>query len=289
MGHTTMRGGRPYLQRRLAAEMIRERNTAGLNAKQAAEAAGVAQSSLSRLENAESGVHSTTFRALLDYAYKVPPGDRRDYLLGLYKLARSGTAYWSTYGDVFSAVPWFETYVDLELEADAVLAWDPWLINGLMQTEAYARALISMGNPSLPDSEVTRMVELRIERQKRVLDGQLAFDTVIAEEVLARPYGGAEAFKDQLRHMARIAALPRVTVQILPAGGTPPPHAGQFHIVDFRDAADPAVVYLEELDAATYHRDAQRVRKYAQTHRDLRGAAHSPNRSEEIIAQLLKG
>jgi transcriptional regulator with XRE-family HTH domain len=280
-----MRHGRPYLLRKLAREMIAERG--GVSAKKVAEEAVITASSLSRLENAEGTVYWTTFRALLD-AYHVE-GDRRDYLTDLWQAGRAGRPYWSTFGDVLGQVPWFETYVDLELEAQEVTTFDPWLLNGLVQTEGYATALVRAANPALDDVEVERIVGLRTARQERVVNGQLGLVSVICEEVLARPYGGEQAFRQQLGQLREMMRLPRVTVQVLPAGGTPPPHAGMFHVVDFTDPVDPAVAYTETLHDALYVWDEGRVREYARTHRELRGVAHNPEDSAEIIAQRMKG
>lgn len=285
---TKMRHGRPYLLRKLAREMIKERG--GISAKKAAEEAGISASSLSRLENAEGTVNKNTLRSLLVFAYHLSEDSGRyAALMALYQAGRAGTPFWSTFGDVLGKVPWFETYVDLELEAIEVSTYDPGLINGLMQTEGYATDLVRTANPALTDEDIERIVGLRTARQERVLNGHLGLVTVMAEEVLARPYGGRAAFRQQLGQVLEMMALPRVSVQVLPAGGTPPPVFGMFHLVDFADPRDPAVAYTETLHDAVYVGDEGRVREYARAHRELRGVAHPPERSAEIIGQRMKG
>jgi transcriptional regulator with XRE-family HTH domain len=282
----TSRRARPLLLSKLANAARRIRAESGLTLEAAGELAEVSTTSISRLESGIGVANLSTLRSLMERAYNLQ-GDRLEEILELGRKARSDRGFWATYGDVLP--DWFETYIDLESEADTVATFDPWLVNGLLQSGPYAEALFRMANPTTGETEIKRMVDLRQQRQQRVLAGDLAVRSVMAEEVLDRPYGGLTVMADQLRLLLELSRLPRVSLQILPAGGTPPPHAGQFHVVDFPTTEDPSVVYLEQMLGAVYLRDSADVREYARMHGDLGAAARSPQDSVEMIARRLEG
>ncbi|MBE1486174.1 helix-turn-helix domain-containing protein [Plantactinospora soyae] len=114
-------------------------------------------------------------------------------------------------------MPWFRQWAVLEREALALRCFELTVIPGLLQTEAYARALLS-GGRLFTNAEVEQHVATRMARQE-ILTGETLplFTAVIDERVLRQPVGGAEVMGDQLRHIAKLCAeQPRIRVQVVP-------------------------------------------------------------------------
>ena len=274
--------GRPFRRRRLAHELIRLREAANLNAEQAAAAAGIAQSSISRIEGATVSVRSTTLRAVLD-AYEVT-GDQRDALIAL-AASVNHEAWWHAYGDV---VPdWLEVYVDLEAEASSLAVYSVQFVDGLLQTEDYARAVYQAGRLDEPANITERQVQLRMERQKRVLSGEMVLEIIMEEWALTRVYGSRAVMRAQLTHMAEVASLRNVRLQILPTRSQPNV-VGSFALLDFPEVADPTVAYIEHEAGALYVEDADQVRRYDQAYDRLRASAMSPEHTVDTLAELAK-
>lgn len=113
------------------------------------------------------------------------------------------------------ALGWFSRWVEeVEPRATMLWTWDPLLVPGLLQTEAYARAIFA--SISDPD-RVDRQVQARVARvaifNKPTAPSLLA---VIDEGVLHRPIGGKRVLIEQLRHLLNLAQHPRITVQLVP-------------------------------------------------------------------------
>ena len=131
--------------------------------------------------------------------------------------------------------PGFRDWSELEDKAALLRAWSPGIVHGLLQTEDYARALLST-MPGASDEAVTGRLHARLERQRRVIlrDSPPAAWFVVDELALHRLVGSADIMAAQMRQLAAVAALPDVTVQILPAIAHPATASG-FVVAD--DAA----------------------------------------------------
>ncbi|WP_367130152.1 MULTISPECIES: helix-turn-helix domain-containing protein [Streptomyces] len=104
-------------------------------------------------------------------------------------------------------------------EGEALTLWgyQPLLIPGLLQTEAYARALIGTNHPPVDDEEVEERVAARMERQALLMRKPLAqCNFVIYEAALRCQMGGIDACKGQLLHLLEVGKLRNVSIQVLP-------------------------------------------------------------------------
>lgn len=143
---------------------------------------------------------------------------------------------------------YFTDAAELEPVAETICDFAPLLVPGLLQTEAYARAVFHAAQPLLPDEEVNERVAHRLARQRilKRAEGTTPpmYWAVLDEGVLRRPVGGAEAMCQQLEHIAAVVRERRGLVQALPfAAG---PHAlmeGLVTLMSFADA--PPVAYVE--------------------------------------------
>ena len=131
----------------------------------------------------------------------------------------------------------FDVYLGLE-EAAASLAWyEPELVPGLLQTEDYARAVISAGKPGTDAEEIDRRVQLRIERQVLIRRPHVPLELRVAvnESILRRQVGGREVMAGQLDALADVAGLPNVRLRVVPFS------AGLHHGMHDRAVRHPAV------------------------------------------------
>jgi hypothetical protein len=126
----------------------------------------------------------------------------------------------------------FRNWSELEDKATCLRAWSPGIIHGLLQTEDYAAALLAT-MPGASEETVTSRLRARMERQRRVIsrDTPPAAWFVVDEMALYRPVGSPAIMATQMRQIAALAALPDVTVQILPAIAHPATASG-FVIAD---------------------------------------------------------
>ncbi|MFD2354549.1 helix-turn-helix domain-containing protein [Nonomuraea ferruginea] len=115
-----------------------------------------------------------------------------------------------------SAPPWFRPWLDVEATAEAIRTWAPLVVPGLLQTEDYARAVLS-GDVGTASEQVEERVIARMERQSilRRPKPPLLW-AVIDEAVLHRPIGSPSVMAAQLTRLLEAGRTPRSTIQILP-------------------------------------------------------------------------
>lgn len=269
-------------RRRLASEMRRYREAAGLTLEQAARHLDSSHSRLSRIETSQVGIRPPDLRVLLEL-YEVPP-DAREVMITLCRESRQ-RGWWHGYGN---AVPeWFQFYVGLESEAAGLAIYESQFIHGLLQTEQYARAVLQAAVNPLPPDELERKVQLRMDRQTLLTDNGLRMRVVLDEAVLRRPIGGPATLRNQLQHLLEVTDLPNVSLQVLPlaAGASV---LNSFTIIDFPDPADQAVIFVESLTGALYLEKPEEIRDYTLKFDYLRAEARDPAQSTQTIAELVK-
>ncbi len=272
---------RPFRRRRLGRELAAYRNAKGLTGEQAAKLAMIAASSITRIEGGKFAAKVSTVKNLLD-VYEVT-GPKKDALIALARGAGE-EIFWQSYTDVLA--DWFELYIDLEAEAADIAVYDAQFINGLAQTEDYARAMFETWRPDEDPESLQRRVKVRMERQARVRDGKTRLRLILAESALRRRFGGRKVMAEQYRQLATLAQHRNVSVQILP-DSAPVGVLGSFTILDFTEAdLDPSVVYLEHETGALYVEKADEIRQYARVYDGLRAAARDPETTVEQLTQL---
>ena len=170
-------------------------------------------------------------------------------------------------------------YVGLEAAASAMQEYNAELVTGLLQTEAYARAVMAAAmRAGTDDQETERQIAVRLHRQKRLTapDAPTLW-AVMNEAVLHRQVGGPQVMAGQLAHIGQPAARPNVIIQVLPfTAGAHPAMLGSFTVMQFPDPADPAVVYLEAQTGALYLEKPDDVRRYSLMIDYLRAQALGP-------------
>ena len=200
-------------RRRLAAELRAIRESKGKSGDSVAAALKWSASKISRYERARTGLRPREVERLLDY-YGIT-GPRRALLLTLAEDAAQ-KGWWEEFGDNLSED--YQQFIGLEYEATSMSIWHVDVVTGLLQTEAYARHIISSYSrvEPVPPGMIGRMVSVRMRRQQ-VLDREgLQISVVLDESVLKRRIGNDSVMYEQLQRLAQEAEKPNITVQILP-------------------------------------------------------------------------
>jgi transcriptional regulator with XRE-family HTH domain len=268
--------------RRLVIELKRFREAAGLTGEQVAEQMGWSVAKVYRIEGDKVRVLPRDAQRLLRL-YGIG-GEQAEAVMELARAARARD-WWHQYS---GAIPeWFQFYVGLEAAASAMQEYCAELVTGLLQTEAYARAVMAAAARSDVE-EMDRQVAVRLERQKRLTAPDAPNLWVVLDEaVLLRQVGGPAVMAGQLAHIDQMAGQPNVTVQVLPfTAGAHPAMLGSFTLMQFPDPADKDVVYLEAETGALYLEKQQDVRRYSLMIDYLRAQALGPAESRALIAQL---
>ena len=223
--------------------------------------------------------------ALLDF-YAVDAAER-EQLINLARDARK-RGWWHSYSDVLPE--WYETYVGLEAEASSMHTYESEAIPGLLQTEEYAYAITKSTLIRATEPEITRRVELRMQRQDRITGAQpLDLWAVIGETALRRCVGGPAVLRRQLEHVRKLAELPNVTVQVMPLdAGAHPAQAGPFVILRYSNHIDPDVVYLETHVGGLYLERENELCKYATMMDHLRAHAIDPEGSDAALSERIE-
>jgi transcriptional regulator with XRE-family HTH domain len=233
-------------RRRLAAELREIREHKGKSGDSVAAALRWSPSKISRYERARTGLRPREVERLLDY-YQIT-GPRRALLLGLAEDAAQ-KGWWEEFAVSLSED--YKQFIGFEHEAAAMAIWHVDVVTGLLQTEAYARHIISSYSrvEPMPPGMIGRMVSVRLRRQQ-VLDREdLKLSVVLDESVLKRRIGDESVMYEQLQRLVQEADRPNLILQILPLSAQHMVFGESFVVFSFQDATDATqdVVITEQL------------------------------------------
>src|SRR5579875_1853944 len=183
-------------RRRLAAELRGIRESKGRSGETVAAALRWSPSKVSRYERAKTGLRPREVERLLDY-YGIT-GPRRALLLALAEEAAQ-KGWWEDSADILSED--YQQFIGLEHEATSIAIWHVDVVPGLLQTEAYARHIISSYSRVEPIAPgmIERMVRVRMRRQQVLNREKLHLSVVLDESVLRRRIGDEPVMREQLR------------------------------------------------------------------------------------------
>jgi uncharacterized protein DUF5753/helix-turn-helix protein len=112
--------------------------------------------------------------------------------------------------------PWFRSWVEHEQQAATLRIWQLGVLSGLLQTEAYARAILAV-NPGVTEDQVSERLAARLARQVILTrDDPPAAWFLVDQAALRRCVGSAAIMAVQLAHLAGLARLPNITIQVVP-------------------------------------------------------------------------
>jgi hypothetical protein len=280
-------GGPTALRMLLGSHLRRLREAQSISRETAGWEIRASESKISRMELGRVSFKERDVADLLTL-YGVDDEEERARLLGLVREANT-PGWWHREGDILPS--WFQSYLGLEASASLIRTYEIQFIPGLLQTPEYARSVIILGNRSAPTWEIDRRVSLRMRRQELLTRDKPAKKVwvVIDEAALRRPIGGSSVMSAQIAHLADVAKLSNVRIQVIPftAGG----HAaagGAFTILRFSEPDLSDVVYIEQMNSALYLDKAEDVDYYTAMMEQLCIQAEPPARTPEILDEILR-
>jgi transcriptional regulator with XRE-family HTH domain len=182
--------------------------------------------------------------------------------------------------------PWFREWPSIEREALSLRSWELPVVPGLLQTEAYARALLRGVLPDANGDEVEQQASARVQRQEilRRQDPPMLW-AIMDEGALRRRVGDASIMREQLDHLIEVSRSPKIKVLVVPASaGAHVGLSGAFVIAEFREGPD--VVYLDTAAQGQIADHPDIVKACAQVFDTLRAEALPPQASLDLIAEV---
>lgn len=271
--------------RRLAAEMRRLRESRDMTREEVSTRTSINEATIYRLETARvRRPQKRTLTALLDL-YGVADPHREELL----DLGRNG-AQQEWLQPYHAELPEdYTTYMAFEAEARSVNNYESLFVPGLLQTEAYAHAVITGVLPMASEREVEHRVHARIERQHLLHKSDpLKLWAIIDEAALHRQVGGRDVMRRQLDHLIKAANEPNVIVQVIPySAGAHPGMPGSFILLDFPNPADPNVVHIDSLAGDLFLEKEADIRRYRLLFDHLRAVASRPDQTTSMLVTLM--
>ncbi|MDB1090112.1 helix-turn-helix transcriptional regulator [Streptomyces sp. ACA25] len=280
-------GGAPTALRVVLGRRLHDlREEAGLSYEQAAHALDVTHATIRRMEKAQVGLKIPYVEKLLRI-YGISDQSELDSFLGLVREANR-PGWWHRYRDVLP--DWFSAFVSLEAEADQIRAYEPHYIPGLLQTEAYATAVLRSGMPHASGAEIERLVALRMARQDLHARKHPPLLWVVMDEtVLRRPIGRPHVLRAQVTRLMEATALSHVRLQIMPfAAGPHPAMYGPFHLFRFPLSELADVACAENLAGAAYFDQRDDVSAFREALDRMCAQAAPVHRTEAVLSGIRK-
>jgi transcriptional regulator with XRE-family HTH domain len=271
------------LRRQLWTYLRRQREIMGLTQRQVAETLCWSLSKLIRIETGMQGISVTDLKALLAL-YDVTD---KATITSLTAAARGSRkqSWWHAYRDIVS--PQFAQYLGQEGIASSLQVFHPFLVPGLLHTEDYATALLG----AFPDPErARRIVELRMERQKRLFDNSgRSFTFVLNEEALYRWIGGPDVMRHQLQHLLEVAESSEASLRIVPfTAGANPGLAGPFVALHESDTGND-IVFIESVSGDRLIRDDPKsIMQYESYFNQLIWLSLTPRQGNVLLRELIE-
>ncbi|WP_213453413.1 helix-turn-helix domain-containing protein [Rhizomonospora bruguierae] len=273
-------------RRRLRTALRRAREAANLKQEAVAAAMDWSLSKLIRIEAGSVSISTNDVKALLQL-YKVADQRLVDELVGLARVARRRT-WWS--GLKESLPPSYASYIGLEADATRVRYFQPINVPGLLQTEAYARAIMPQDGPHrIAPEEIETKVNIRLTRQREVVGrpDPPEIHAILDEAVLRRVTGSPALMREQLNHLLTISHRRALRIQVLPFHAGYNWVNGPFIVLGFADpTVDGDVVYIESALVEDVIDRPDAIAPYLRIFDKLSAEALSETESRKLIEKV---
>ena len=174
--------------------------------------------------------------------------------------------------------PWFRSWIEHEQRAAALRLWQLGVLSGLLQTEDYARAILTV-NPGVTEDEVNGRLAARLARQAILTrDDPPAAWFLVDEAALRRRISSPEIMAAQLAHLGGVARLPNITIQVVPSTA----HAGLLGGFALAERA----AYVETAVAGQVFEDAEITAELLTRFDTLRSEAFRRSESLTLIERM---
>jgi transcriptional regulator with XRE-family HTH domain len=181
----------------------------------------------------------------------------------------------------------FRNFALIEAEALSRFSYDPLLVPGLLQTEAYARSLFAGHCPPLSEETIDQHTEARLGRQKLLTREPMAeLSFIIGEDALRNPVAGMEVMREQWQRLLDVGSLRNVEVQVMPAThGFHSGLNGPFVVLETIDHQH--LGYVESQDVGCLVNDPEDVSAFGLRYGKLRSQALNGVESARLIERLV--
>jgi transcriptional regulator with XRE-family HTH domain len=281
-GYDARMAGPTIRRRQLGIELQRLREEAKVTRPDAAAAIGCSPARIGHIESGRNVLGKAELIVLLrdHYGADVATLDTLEEL----RQEASQRGWWSTYG----LPEWLAGYVGLESDAASVRCLELEVIPGLLQTEAYARALYALRG-QLSGKEVDRRVAARMKRQERLTgrNASCKLTAVVSEAALQRCARHPAVAAEQLAQLVDRAKWRNVELRVLPLDlGLHDGMSGPFSLLSFPDRLLGDAAYQEYAVGGHVIDDPSIVSALATLFDKLRGQALGTSESLAMITEL---
>lgn len=272
----------------IGGNLRRLRQAAGVSREDAAYEIRADASKISRLELGRVSFRLRDVRDLM-VMYGVQDEEEIERVVELAREANRPSK-WHPYNDYLP--DWFGNYLEMEGAASMIRTYEVQILPGLLQNEAYARAVMMLGYGHTPLQEIDKRIEVRMKRQE-VLDrveSPPELWAVVDEAALHRPFGGVGVMRGQIQSLMELCDKPNVRIQIVPfaasgahAGGGAPFTWLRFAYEELKD-----VIYLEHLTGGLYLERDNEIDTYQAAMEHLCVQAEQPHKTQDFLSRFVR-
>lgn len=267
----------------LGTRLRRLREAADISRSEAGFTIRSSESKISRLELGRVSFKPRDVTDLLTM-YGVTDPEKREVFLEMVRRSNE-PGWWHRYTDLVA--DWFQDYLGLEESASRIQTWEQQFVPGLLQTEDYAKAIISHGWSPMAAQSVQRQVGMRMRRQALLgRPDPPKLWAVIDESVLHRPIGGRQVMLDEVEHLIELTKRPNITLQVVPYQFSGYAAEGSFTALRFAEPELPDVVYIEHLSGALYLDKRSDTELYGRVFDRLTVDAYTPDHTRQFLTKV---
>ncbi|MFJ4655972.1 Scr1 family TA system antitoxin-like transcriptional regulator [Nocardia sp. NPDC088792] len=234
------------------------REQRGFDSATFAKRTGFTPANWSHVEKARRVLTATTIGPVLELLEV--DGEEREELLALLTESKE-RGWWAKSSALLGAE--LQRYYGMEFGAESIRSYDSLVVPGLLQTEEYARALIS-ADVMIRPVQVEQLVAVRLRRQERLRgDDRVELTAVVGEATLLQQIGGPKVLRGQLEHLVDLLTeLDSVSVRVIPFTATSGAMLGgsSFHLLDFASENLPTFTWVESAVFGGAVEDTDQVR-----------------------------
>lgn len=273
--------------RRLGKALRRAREGAGLTLEEAGRRLERTASSLSKIERGQVAVPVRDLRPILT-VYGVPEQQHEGFVALAQNAKQSG--WWDQYSAVLP--PDYLDFLSFEAYARQALTFEPLLVPGLLQTPAYARAVIEAAPTDRQQPAVEDLLAVRAARQRALTRTErppLHLTAVMSEGALRQQIGGVDVWRAQLQHLLQLSRCENIDLRVLPfSSPTTAAVGGPFVLLRLDDVAGVGLILVETPSKGLYMEEEGDVARYTTLIDELQDAALPADASVALITQLLE-
>jgi hypothetical protein len=240
--------------------MKKERTARGWTLREFSARTGINFSHLGRIEN---GFRPPTEKVAMACDRVFP--ERKGYFMELYAEMRT----W--------APPGFRDWTEHEDKTGTLRDWSPSVVTGLLQTSSYARAILETSLGVTEEIVATRLAS-RMERQRKLFTREIRAWFVIDEPSLRRLAGSSAVMAGQMDRLLEVAAMPNITLQVLPPVVHPAGASG-FVITD-------TAAYAEHVIGGFVYTEPEKVTAIDLLFDTLRAECYRASESAAVIREV---